>query len=76
MSKEVIKKNKKPIIKKTEIKTLAELEKAIREAPYSTEKDKQNKTIPVGLKKDNVLKAYKTTIITRITNWISKQKKM
>jgi hypothetical protein len=64
-----------PIIKKTEIKTLAELEKAIREAPYSTEKDKQNKTIPVGLKKDNVLKAYKSTIITRIKNWISKQKK-
>jgi hypothetical protein len=64
-----------PIIKDIKITTVDELEKAIREAPYSTEKDKQNKTIPVGLKKDNVLKAYKTTIITRITNWISKQKK-
>jgi len=62
------------IIKDNKITTLAELKKAITESSYTTDKDKDNKVIP-GNVKNNVLKGYKSTVITYIDKGIEKQKK-
>jgi hypothetical protein len=60
-----------PIIKDIKIATVDELVKAITDVPYSTDKDKTNRTIPEANNvRANILKAYKTTISSRITAYL------